>query len=81
MTHDQYTTEQQHLAKHLAGKLRETAASLRPAISDHALATALIGVGVEHAVRYMGQDEIASWLRGIADELDTTPHVDCAGEA
>lgn len=66
---DQYNEQQQALARHLAERLREMSVGLDGTMTSHALATALIGVGVENACRHLAREDVARWLREAAEGL------------
>lgn len=69
MTENEYDNQQQDLARELGHKLDTIAMKCRRVMTDHAIATSLIGVGVQTALRQMPPAEVAEWLQGIADEI------------
>lgn len=68
-TNPDYDQEQQELARELGFKFDSIATKCRGLMTDHAIATGLIGVGVQTALRGMSPAEVAEWLQGIADEI------------
>lgn len=80
--HQQYDEGQQDFAREFAQRLAGMAERLRGHLCDHGIATAMIGVGVQAALLADGDSaSVAAWLRGIADELEATPHPECQGNA
>lgn len=64
-----YTARDRTLAAHLAYRLRGLASGLGDVMSPHALATAMLGAGVETALIHMSKEQVAEWLGIIAEEL------------
>jgi hypothetical protein len=67
--HQEYDDQQQQLARELGHKLDGIVGICRPVMNDHAIATSMIGIGVQTALRTMEPAEVAEWLQGIADEI------------
>ncbi len=80
MTENEYDNQQQDLARELGHKLESIASKCRGVMTDHAIATSLIGVGVQTALRQMLPAEVAEWLQGIADEI-VRPEAGTVGKA
>lgn len=78
---DRYDERQQELTREFAARLTDLAGRLRGHLCEHGIATALIGVGVQAALADGGAASVAAWLRGVADELEAAPHLECQGNA
>lgn len=68
-TQQDYDDQQQDMARELGQRLDGVATKCRGLMTDHAIATALIGIGVQSALRTMEPAEVAEWLQSVADEL------------
>ncbi|MBN9043587.1 MAG: hypothetical protein J0H38_20235 [Rhizobiales bacterium] len=78
---DAYDEGQQEFTREFAVRLTDMAERLRGHLCEHGIATAMIGVGVQAALAAGSTASVAAWLRGIADELEATPNVECRGNA
>lgn len=67
-----YEAEQQILSKAVAERLRASSAQICASgtMTPRALASAMIGVGLELTISSFGDLGAVDWLRGIADEIE-----------
>ncbi|CAN0484217.1 unnamed protein product [Phaeothamnion confervicola] len=75
-----YDEAQQELAHEFAGKLESFARRLRGHLCGQAMATALIGTGIQAALTEHDSVQVVEWLRSIADELER-PDLERVGNA
>lgn len=82
MNEDEYTPQQQMLAREAAKRLTDFAERMTGFMEPHSVTTAFLGTGIEFALRHMPPAAVAAWMQGIADELtEKGDGYDCAGKA
>lgn len=72
---DNYDDDQQDLAREFAAKLEGFVEKASTFMSPHAIATAMISTGVGVAMASGSREATVSWLRGIADDLESSAPV------
>jgi len=76
----EYDEQQQQLAHEFAGKLASFVTRLDGVLCAQAMATALIGTGLQAALTANDTVAVVEWLRSIADEIER-PALDGVGNA